>query len=334
MKNSYEKRNPWLSRAALWAAALTLIPITAAVAAAPASVTIDLKEKALVEGAEVYLRDIGRILCTDPQASRTLDGLVIANAPPPGRSRPITAEYILLRLKQMNFETETTAVTGAARVQVTRDAIEVSEEKIAGIVDDFLRTSRTWGDAAVKVTGLQISADRTLPRGSITYRVVPPDQMQTLSTLPLAIVFDVNGGFQKTIRANVRVEALAPVVVTAKPIGRLKPITMEDLKVEVADLVELPAGVITDVEEIIGQRARRNLQAGEFLRPDLIEMPPLVKRGDMVVIVAEAEGIRVTAIGEVKSAGALGERVKVVNLDSNRRLSALVLDNKTVKVEF
>ena len=72
MKNSYEKRNRWLSRAALWAAALTLIPITAAVAATPASVTIDLKEKALVEGAEVYLRDIGRILCTDPQASRTL----------------------------------------------------------------------------------------------------------------------------------------------------------------------------------------------------------------------------------------------------------------------
>ena len=63
-------------------------------------------------------------------------------------------------------------------------------------------------------------------------------------------------------------------------------------------------------------------------------MPPLVKRGDMVVIVAEAEGLKVTAIGEVKSAGRLGERVKVVNLDSDKRLSARVMDNKTVKVEF
>jgi len=158
--------------------------------------------------------------------------------------------------------------------------------------------------------------------------------MRSLSTLPLSIVFDVDGRFQKTIRANVKVEALAPVVVTAKPIGRLKPISREDLKMEVTDLVDLPTGVITDIDEIIDKRARRNIQAGEFLRPDLIEMPPLVKRGDMVVIVAEIEGLKVTAIGEAKSAGHLGERVKVVNLDSNKRLSALVLDDKTVKVEF
>jgi flagella basal body P-ring formation protein FlgA len=100
------------------------------------------------------------------------------------------------------------------------------------------------------------------------------------------------------------------------------------------DLTELPVGVMTDADDIIGKRARRNIDAGDILRPDLIEMPPLVKRGDMVVIVAESRGIKVTATGEVKSDGLRGERVKVVNLDSNKHFTARVVDKQTVSVEF
>ncbi|MGI9570976.1 MAG: flagellar basal body P-ring formation chaperone FlgA [Desulfobulbia bacterium] len=299
-----------------------------------ADISISLKNKAVVQGPEIRLRDIGSIVSVDPKLEQKLDRMVVAKAPQPGRSRPISAEYLSLRLKQQDLPPESVLFTGSDQVQVTREGIEVSEDEIAKIVDEFLRTNRIWGDATVKVKDLQISADRSLPKGHTTYQIEPPDRMRSLSTMPLAIIFDVDGMFQKTIRANVKIEALAPVVMTAKPIGRLKPITEEDLKVEEADLANLPSGVITDIDEIIGTRARRNIQAGEYLRPDLIEMPPLVKRGDMVVIVAEAEGLKVTAIGEVKSAGRAGERVKVVNLDSNKRLSALVVDNKTVKVEF
>jgi len=315
-------------------AALTLILFSHTGVALAAEATIRLKEKAMVQGAEIHLGDIGRIASADPHLEQKLDGLVVAKAPQPGQSRQISADYLRLRLKQLDFAPGTMTLTGSDQVQVARDSIEVSEEEIAKIVDEFIHTNRIWGDAVVKVKDLQVSADRSLPKGSTTYQIVPPDHMGSLSTLPLAIVFNVDGSFQKTIRANVKVEAMAPVVITAKPIGRLKPISEEDLKMQVTDLVGLPTGVITEIDDIIGKRARRNIQAGEFLRSDLIEMPPLVKRGDMVVIVAEAEGLKVTAIGEVKSAGRLGERVKVVNLASNKRLSARVVDNKTVKVEF
>ena len=323
-----------MSLPAVATAALVFIVFSHADVAPAAETSIRLVEKAVVEGPQIHLRDIGRISSADPRLGQKLDDLVVAKAPQPGQSRQISADYLRLRLKQMDLAPETIVLTGSDQVQVSRDSIEVSEKEIAKIVDDFIRTNRIWGDAAVTVKDLQVSADRALPKGSTTYRIVPPDHMRSLSTLPLAIVFDVDGSFQKTIRANVKIEAMAPVVITAKPIGRLKPISEDDLKIQVTDLAGLPTGVITEIDDIIGKRARRNIQAGEFLRSDLIEMPPLVKRGDMVVIVAETEGLKVTAIGEVKSAGRLGERVKVVNLDSDKRLSARVVDNKTVKVEF
>lgn len=306
-----------------------LIPAVSA-----AGISIILQTEAVVLGSDVRLDEVAEIDCIDSEMQRRLGQLVIGKAPQPGRSRHITADYMRRRLRQLDIEMDAMIFGGAERVEVSVPGVEVSEEQIRQIVTGFLETSDIWGDAEVRVEELNISADRTLPKGRATYRVLPPQHMRSLVTVPLAIVFDIDGRFQKTIRAAVRIEALAPVVVAARPIGRLKPISDDDLKMVKMNLTELPVGVMTETEDIIGKRARRNIDAGDILRPDLIEMPPLVKRGDMVVIVAESEGIKVTATGEVKSDGLRGERVKVVNLDSNKRFSARVVDKNTVMVDF
>ena len=299
-----------------------------------AEIAITLRPEAEVLGADIRLGEVAEIACAETELRRRLEGLVIGKAPLPGRSRPITADYVRLRLRQLDIGADRMALGGAERIEVSMPGVAVSEEQVRQIVTGFVKTSGIWGDAEVKVAELTISADRTLPKGRATYRVLPPRHMRSLGTVPLSVVFDVDGRFQKTIRATARVEALAPVVVAARPIGRLKPISTDDLKMEKMNLAELPTGVMTDADDIIGKRARRNIHAGDILRPDLIEMPPLVKRGDMVVIVAETEGIKVTATGEVKSDGLRGEQVKVVNLDSNKRFSARVVDKKTVMVDF
>ena len=81
-------------------------------------------------------------------------------------------------------------------------------------------------------------------------------------------------------------------------------------------------------------RARRTIYGNTVLREDLVEMPPLVKRGDLVTILAEVGTLRITALGEVKATGRRGERISVVNLDSRKRLFARVIDARTVKVDF
>jgi flagella basal body P-ring formation protein FlgA len=315
--------------------AVVFVQLMVLIPAVPAAdIAIILRPEAEVLGADIRLGEVAEIACAETELQRRLEGLVIGKAPLPGRSRPITADYVRLRLRQLDIGADRMVLGGAERIEVSMPGVVVSEEQIRQIVTGFIKTSGIWGDAEVKVEELMISADRTLPKGRATYRVLPPRIMRSLATVPLSVVFDVDGRFQKTIRATVRVEALAPVVVAARPIGRLRPITSDDLKAEKMDLTELPVGVLTDADDIIGKRARRNIDAGDILRPDLIEMPPLVKRGDMVVIVAESRGIKVTATGEVKSDGLRGERVKVVNLDSNKHFTARVVDKQTVSVEF
>jgi flagella basal body P-ring formation protein FlgA len=54
----------------------------------------------------------------------------------------------------------------------------------------------------------------------------------------------------------------------------------------------------------------------------------------VVEIVAETRGFKVTALGQVKKKGALGERIPVMNFESKKVLYARVVDSKTVKIDF
>ena len=92
--------------------------------------------------------------------------------------------------------------------------------------------------------------------------------------------------------------------------------------------------MITDPETVLGKRTKRAIGAKKVLRTDLVEFPPLVKRGDVVVIIVETSGLKITALGQVKKKGRLGESIPVMNYDSKKILYARVLDSSTVKVDF
>ena len=115
---------------------------------------------------------------------------------------------------------------------------------------------------------------------------------------------------------------------------RYQLITEDDIRLQKMDLAELPSNIITSCEEVLGKRTKSAINANVVLRSDLVELPPLVRRGDVVLMIAESDGLKITALGEVRERGRRGERIRVVNLDSKREIYARVLDSKTVKVDF
>ncbi|MEE9611432.1 MAG: flagellar basal body P-ring formation chaperone FlgA, partial [Desulfatiglandales bacterium] len=70
------------------------------------------------------------------------------------------------------------------------------------------------------------------------------------------------------------------------------------------------------------------------LKEWMLERPPIVKRGDMVTILAESGVLRVTVPGRVLEKGYLGELVRVQNAMSKRQIHARVINNSTVVVDF
>jgi flagella basal body P-ring formation protein FlgA len=144
----------------------------------------------------------------------------------------------------------------------------------------------------------------------------------------------VNGRLEKKAWATAEIEVNQEVVVSNHSLKRYDFITQDDVRLEKMNIAELPPGVITDLQEVIGKRTKRMVEEGTPLRLRFIETPPLVKRGDLVTILAESEALKITTQGVVTESGCAGEMVKVINVNSRKELFARVRDARTVEVDF
>jgi len=301
----------------IWGAAALQI-IFQSYAAATDQTSIFLLEAVEVDSAALYLGKIARIDGPDPQLIQQLNDVVIATSPLPGRDRTIEAGYVELRLRQNGFDPAELVLEGSSHVRATRSQTEISKTEIEKIVSDYLYHAALKENPAANVKALRVPEHIILPKGHISYQVVGPQNTEFLGKIPLVVQFYVDGKLQKKVWTTATIEMLVNVVVAKNPLRRHKPIGEDDIELQLMDLAELPRNVIIDPQELIGKRTRQSIGSKTVLRTDLIELPPLINRGDVVVIIAESEGLRITALGKAKRRGRLGERIPVENFDSKK----------------
>jgi flagella basal body P-ring formation protein FlgA len=311
-----------------------LLPAVIGAAFAAGMMRISVSPSTLIDGDSVYLGKIAKIEGDDPHLVDRLSSIFIGRAPLPGDTREFEVADLNRRLKQNGFDPADLELQIPPKVKVQRSLIVMSREKIKVLVSDYITKNLLAGLPDARVQDIRVAEEIELPGGNITYTVNPTHNADTMGKIQFIINFDVNGKFFKRVWATATVEVFSDVVVTQKPLGRHKPITEDDIAVQKMDLANLPADVIIDPEAVLGKRTKRAIGAQTVLRQNLVEFPPLVRRGDVVVIIVETEGLKATALGEVKKKGRIGERIPVINFDSKKILHARVVDANTVKVDF
>jgi len=296
--------------------------------------SIRVLKKAEIEDDKMLLGKIAVIKGEDSELVQKLRAIVVGSAPLPGKSRRIDEHYIKIRLKQNGVDLSRIILEVPEKNEISRGFIEISRERIEKIAMDFIYKKIPYEKNRVRVKKIRVNRGVVLPKGRVTCKVVSPPNMDFFGLIPLSIFFNVNGVFQKKFLVTVDIEVLTEVVVTKRPIGRYKMITGDDICLQKRDLSNLSSNIITNLEDVLGKRAKRAINAKTVLRADLVEFPSLVRRGDIVSIIAESDSLRITALGEVKEKGRKGQRVRVVNLDSKKGIYARVLDSNTVVVDF
>jgi flagella basal body P-ring formation protein FlgA len=78
--------------------------------------------------------------------------------------------------------------------------------------------------------------------------------------------------------------------------------------------------------------SKRALREGEVVTRNDLKEAALVKRGDVVTLLARGSGFTVSALGEARDGGSKGDAVLVENLDSKQLVHATVIGHKTVEV--
>lgn len=155
-----------------------------------------------------------------------------------------------------------------------------------------------------------------------------------LGRVPVTVSLIAGGRVVRRGVVNTRVHADVAVVVAAGPVQRGQMIGPDDLRLEDRDVSELSDGWLDDLEELVGRRARRTVAPGTMWLRSWAEIPPLVKRGELVRLRLVHGRLRIEGKGVVRRDAHAGEWIRVVNADSKRELMGRVEPDGVIHVEF
>ena len=144
----------------------------------------------------------------------------------------------------------------------------------------------------------------------------------------------VNQEFIQTVNVvgelKVKVEVPAPTKWM-----KAKDVLMEsDLEFVNIEVPSLTHDFVLGLEEAVGKQVLRPLPPHSPIRSSALEPPPLIRKGDRVMIEVRSHGLLVQTVGMAKASGKPGETIPVQNFTSGREVLGMVLAVGVVEVPF
>jgi flagella basal body P-ring formation protein FlgA len=130
------------------------------------------------------------------------------------------------------------------------------------------------------------------------------------------------------------VRALDWAVLSRRPLKKGQVLEEEDLYRSLTDVRKMPQGTLTRLEAARGKALARSVAANTVLTETDLGDPPMVKKGQKVILFAAAPGLRITTTGEAGEDGYPGRPIRVINSESKKAIRGVLVDENHVRVEF
>ncbi len=131
-----------------------------------------------------------------------------------------------------------------------------------------------------------------------------------------------------------KVEVWMNVVVASQRLGKKQLLKEGDLQLSRRDIGGISKRFFVDPDGVLGKEMISSVPKDAVIQEWMVRVPPEVSKNDDVSIVAENEGLKVTARGLALEDGYKGEKIKVRNVDSNKEFKAAVVGSGEVSVDI
>lgn len=217
-------------------------------------------------------------------------------------------------------------VNGLSEVVVTRLSRPITARDIEERITRALAGQHGFGD----VRNLAVTFDREVRTMHVEASATADLLIARMTVEPRTGRFDVSFELPGSAAARrlplrftgIAVETIEAAILT-RPINRGDTIRESDIVTERRPKLEA-AGEAIDAERLAGMSAKRPLRAGQVVRASDVMKADIIARHEVVTIFYDAPGIRLTVRGKALEAGAAGELINVLNVQSNRTVQATV----------
>jgi flagellar basal body P-ring formation protein FlgA len=219
-------------------------------------------------------------------------------------------------------------------VSVTRLARTIESKELESQIARALEHRSGLGDAAnINLTfdrGLQDVRLEAWNDGELQPVVTRYDPRTGRFDVTFEINGDINSARTKLRFTGIAIEMLNAAILT-RSVDRGDVLKASDVIVERRPKAEV-GGDAAIRAQAVGMQMRRALRAGQPLKATDLAKPDLVQRDESVTLIYEAAGIYLTLSGKATESGAEGDTINVLNLQSKRAVSGVVVGRRQVAI--
>lgn len=210
----------------------------------------------------------------------------------------------------------------------------ITEDQLREVYIQYLCRRLGKERTDVVVSKFKVSGNKPVAPGKISIQLFQKNNKRLEGYVKLVAVISVNGVVRNKVKLSGWADVFESVVYAARNLKRKEIIKADDVYLARRNISHGSANYLTDIGKAIGLMAKHSIKADKSIKAWMLEKSPVVNKGDLVTILAESSGLRVTVPGKVLMKGFAGELVKVQNLMSKRKIYAKIINPSTVMVDF
>lgn len=293
-----------------------------------ADITVTIPAEVTVNGGPFTLSEIATI-SGDSDLVQQLGSFEVGNSPQPGHSIVLTPDLLRVRFMRFlaNFPAEI-AWEVPPSIRVTTAAQTLTAAQLEAQVIQAVRDQTAGLDCEIKVLS---SEDILVPPGDVTYQVSFPSGIHFVGTVTAQIGVSVNQKLYRQVPIRLKVDSFKPILVAARALQAGEVIDDGAVTFDRRN-VDYNMEYFTDKTQAIGLTAKRPIAAGTVLYNGLLAKPIVVKRGTLLAVVAKVGTIQAAITAKALEDGAVGQVIRVQNLQSKKIITAKVVDANTAEV--
>lgn len=314
---------------------IAFILCLSAVPALAQTVSVVMPAENTVTGDRIILGDVASIQTLSPAGADLAGALSLVDlGPAPGAGEEVILRRAQieqwLRASKLNLSEAAWSLPPELRLRGQGQVL--SEESLKMALERYLSETEPYRTGEYTLINANFGRLPTLPPGRVTYRFVPQSSSNP-AYLSGNFFFNVDGKEAARARVTAQVDLSVRAVVAARPLSRGHVLAEDDVSLSMVPFAQA-RGALTDPAMVLGNAVKNNLNAGEPISERNLTKSLMVRRGDTVTIVAQAGGLKVTASGQARQDGALGDTVSVTNLNSNKNVAGRVIGPNLVEIVF
>ncbi len=223
---------------------------------------------------------------------------------------------------------------GRSRNSSGTDQHSIPVSKFHELFHAYICESMAKDPDDIALSRLKITGNRPIAAGKITYQIFQKSKGIPKGYVRLTVSVSVDGITATEVSLSAWVDVYGSVVCAARSLKKGETIGLADVYLARKNISRMPANIITDKSKAIGLSAKNSLNVNTCIREYMLIRMPTLERGELVTILAQTGGLKITTPGKTLERGFEGELIRVQNTMSKKKIYARIVDDATVEVDF